>query len=121
MTSLPTPPTSDRWLLQITIQAARADDTRWREQLAALRSVSSYDPDTQTWSTFIGALNLTAVRTLQALFDAARSFGADIQLEAAPVPASWQGRARVRWPPSSRRRPTRAGHSANFPRTDQRA
>ncbi|GAX58902.1 hypothetical protein [Streptomyces olivochromogenes] len=91
MISLPTPHTSDRWLLQITIQAARADDTRWREQLAALRSVSSYDPDTQTWSTFIGALNLTAVRTLQALFDVARSFGADIQLEAAPAPASWQG------------------------------
>jgi hypothetical protein len=91
MTSLPTPNHGDRWLLHITIQAARADDSRWQEQLAVLRLVSSYDPTTQTWNTFIGALDLTSVHTLQTLFDAARSFGSEVQLEPAPFPPTWQG------------------------------
>ncbi|MFF8946732.1 hypothetical protein ACF1A5_31640 [Streptomyces sp. NPDC014864] len=91
MTSLPTLRPNDRWLLHLTIWAARADDTRWQEQLAALREVSAYDPATQTWSTFIGALDLASVHTLQTLFDAARSFGTGIQLEPAPVPATWPG------------------------------
>ncbi|MET8957481.1 hypothetical protein [Streptomyces sp. NPDC004533] len=91
MTSLATPYPSGRWLLQVTIRAACADDTRWHEQLAVLRSVSSYDPATQTWSTFIGVLDLASVHALQSLFDASRSFGTNIQLEPASVPATWQG------------------------------
>ncbi|MGW9024509.1 hypothetical protein ACWGQ5_09790 [Streptomyces sp. NPDC055722] len=91
MTSLPTPRPNDRWLLQVTIQAARADDSRWQEQLATLRSVSSYDPTPQTWSTCIGALDLASAYTLQTLFDAARSFGTEIHLEPTQVPATWRG------------------------------
>lgn len=40
MTLLPTSRPSEGWLLQVTIQAARADDTRWNEQRTALPSVS---------------------------------------------------------------------------------
>lgn len=89
MASLKTPGPS--WLLQVTIQSAPANDTRWNEQRAALRSVSSYYPDTQTWSTLIGALDLASIHTLQVLFDAARTFGTDVRLDAAPVPAWWTG------------------------------
>ncbi|RSN90112.1 hypothetical protein DMH26_28560 [Streptomyces sp. WAC 05379] len=91
MTVLPTPRPSDRWLLNITIQAAHADDTRWNQQLAVLRSVSTYEPGTQTWSTRIGVLDLTTLSTLQTLFDAARTFGTEIHIEPAPVPNGWPG------------------------------
>ncbi|WP_406257226.1 hypothetical protein [Streptomyces chartreusis] len=91
MTVLPNPHPSERWLLIITIQAAHADDTRWNEQLAVLRSVSTYEPGTQTWSTWIGVLDLTTLGTLQTLFDAARTFGTEISIEPTPVPAGWPG------------------------------
>ncbi|MEV6119464.1 hypothetical protein AB0M23_02875 [Streptomyces sp. NPDC052077] len=91
MTSLPTPRLNERWLLKVTIWSARADDTRWNEQRAALRTVSSYDSVTQTWSTQIGALDLTTLAKLQTLLDAARTFGTDIRLEPAPVPTWWTG------------------------------
>ncbi|MFE2579340.1 hypothetical protein [Streptomyces sp. NPDC059378] len=91
MTALPTPHPNECWLLEITIRAARADDTRWNQQCAALRAVSSYDPVTQTWGTRIGAFDLANLNTLQALFDAARAFGTDIRLQAAPVPSGWTG------------------------------
>ncbi|WP_393071663.1 hypothetical protein [Streptomyces sp. LN704] len=81
MTVLPTPRPNERWLLKITIWAERADDTRWNQQRAVLRSVSSYDSVTQTWSTSIGVLDLTTVDKLQTLFEAARTFGTDIRLE----------------------------------------
>ncbi|MGW2706550.1 hypothetical protein [Streptomyces sp. NPDC001340] len=91
MTLLPTSSPSEAWLLQVTIQAARADDTRWNEQRTALRSVSAYDSTTQTWSTRIGVLDPASVHTLQVLFDAARTFGTAIHLEPMPVPARWTG------------------------------
>ncbi|WP_158694519.1 hypothetical protein [Streptomyces canus] len=91
MTYLPTPHLNGRWLLKITIWAARADDTRWNQQCAVLRSVSSYDSVTQTWSTRIGVLDLTTVAKLQTLFDAAQTFGSEIRLEPAPVPTGWTG------------------------------
>ncbi|MFJ3310844.1 hypothetical protein ACIPSA_49515 [Streptomyces sp. NPDC086549] len=53
--------------------------------------MSSYDSTTHTWSTCIGALDLASVHKLQVLFDAARSFGTDIQLEPSPASAAWQG------------------------------
>lgn len=91
MTDLPTPHPNGRWLLKITIWAARADDTRWNQQCAVLRSVSSYDSATQTWSTRIGILDLTTVAKLQTLFDAAKTFGTDIRLEPTLVPTGWTG------------------------------
>ncbi|WP_369265179.1 hypothetical protein [Streptomyces sp. R35] len=90
MTSLSTPRPSDRWLLQVTIQSARADEVGWNEQRTVLRSVSSYDPVTQTWSTLIGVLDLASVHKLQALFDVVRTFGSAVWLEPVPVPAWWQ-------------------------------
>ncbi|MEU6775937.1 hypothetical protein [Streptomyces sp. NPDC046759] len=53
-----------------------------------LRHVSEYDPAIQTWNTFIGAFDVASIHTLQTLFDAARTFGSDVQLEPAPVPAT---------------------------------
>ncbi|MGV9350195.1 hypothetical protein ACWDSD_36595 [Streptomyces spiralis] len=91
MASLPTPRPGNRWLLQITIRAARAEESRWREQLAVLRPVSAYDSATQTRSIFVGSFDVASVQTLQTLCDAARSFGTDIQLQPAPVPAVWSG------------------------------
>ncbi|MER5387241.1 hypothetical protein ABT040_44680 [Streptomyces sp. NPDC002688] len=91
MTVLPTPHPNDRWLLKITIWAARADDAGWNQQRAVLRSVSSYDSATQTWSTRIGVLDLPTVGKLQTLFEAAKMFGTDIRLEPAPVPTWWTG------------------------------
>ncbi|MGY4928782.1 hypothetical protein [Streptomyces sp. 900105755] len=41
MTALPTPSPGERWLLEVTIQSAHADDTRWDQRRAALRSVAS--------------------------------------------------------------------------------
>ncbi|MFE5038660.1 hypothetical protein [Streptomyces sp. NPDC056683] len=84
MTALPTPSPGERWLLEVTIQSAHADDTRWDQQRAALRSVASYDGDTQIWTTWIGALNPPSVAKLQTLFDAARRYGTDVRLEHAP-------------------------------------
>ncbi|MGW2748358.1 hypothetical protein [Streptomyces sp. NPDC001450] len=91
MTLLPTSRPSEGWLLQATIQAARADDTRWNEQRTALRSVSLYNSATQTWCTRIGVLDLASAHKLQALFDAARTFGTAIHLEPVPVPVWWTG------------------------------
>ncbi|MFH8701876.1 hypothetical protein [Streptomyces chartreusis] len=91
MTVLPNSRPSEPWLLDITIQAAHADETRWNQQLAVLRSVSTYDPGTQTWSTRIGVLDLTTLSTLQTLFDVARTFGTEIHIEPVPVPNGWPG------------------------------
>ncbi|MFF1481676.1 hypothetical protein ACFVYD_29705 [Streptomyces sp. NPDC058301] len=91
MNSLPIPRPSDHWLLKVTIGAARTGDTYWSEQLAVLRSVASCNPASQTCCTLMGAVDLEGLRTLQALFDAARLFGTDIQLEPSPVSTAWQG------------------------------
>ncbi|MGY5060691.1 hypothetical protein ACWDFR_42625 [Streptomyces sp. 900105755] len=54
-----------------------------------MRSVASYDGDTQIWTTWIGALDLPSVAKLQTLFEAARRYGTDVRLEHAPAPAWW--------------------------------
>jgi hypothetical protein len=56
-----------------------------------LRSVASYDGDTQIWTTWIGTRNRPSVATLQTLFAAARRYGTDVRLEHAPAPAWWTG------------------------------
>ncbi|MET9817538.1 hypothetical protein [Streptomyces sp. NPDC006355] len=93
MTALPTPSASERWLLRATILSARADDTRWDQQRTLLRSVASYDSRSQTWTIWIGELDLTTVNKLQTLFDAARTFGTEIHIEPVPVPTGWTGPA----------------------------
>ncbi|MFE7440919.1 hypothetical protein ACFU7X_10705 [Streptomyces chartreusis] len=91
MTPLRAPRPTEGWLIEITIQAAHGDDKTWTQQLDVLRSVATYDRATQTWSTRIGALDARALGKLQALFDAARRFGTQIHIEAAPVPTGWAG------------------------------
>ena len=89
MTHLRAPRPTEGWLIEITIQAAHGDDTTWTQQLAVLRPVAAYDRATQTWTTRIGALDLTTLGKLQILFDAARQFGTEIHIEPAPVPTGW--------------------------------
>ncbi|MFD4605682.1 hypothetical protein ACFWPQ_47690 [Streptomyces sp. NPDC058464] len=52
---------------------------------------ASYDGGTRTWTTWSGALDLPNVARLQTLFDAACTYGTDVRLEHAPVPAGWTG------------------------------
>ncbi|MER5916516.1 hypothetical protein ABT124_40560 [Streptomyces sp. NPDC001982] len=91
MTSLPGPSDGDHWLLEITIETARADDANWQQQVATLRSIASYDPATKTWGTFIDALDPPSMIALNTLFEAARTFGTKVRLAPARVPAGWAG------------------------------
>ncbi|MFD9223521.1 hypothetical protein ACFWDI_26775 [Streptomyces sp. NPDC060064] len=88
-----TTPTSDSsdsaWLLQVTIASAPAGPAHWEQQLQLLRDVAGYDPVSRTWTTFLGSFDARALRTLQCLYDVARSFGTRVYLEPVTVPASW--------------------------------
>ncbi|WP_145969086.1 hypothetical protein [Streptomyces hyaluromycini] len=79
------------WVLEATIQTARAADAQWQEQLDRLRTIASYDPETQTWCARLGTLNLAGVQVLQVLFDTARVHGAEVFLTPVAVPAYWDG------------------------------
>lgn len=64
---------------------------QWQEQLARLRPIASYAPEARTWHARLGALDLAAVRVLQALFDAARVHGTAVRLTPVEVPPHWNG------------------------------
>ncbi|POX58086.1 hypothetical protein C3492_39630 [Streptomyces sp. Ru62] len=78
-------------MLEVVIRTAPAADPQWQEQLARLREVASYDPDTQTWQARLGALDLAGVQVMQTLFDAARIHGTEVCLTPVAVPAYWNG------------------------------
>ncbi|MFD8725273.1 hypothetical protein ACFV2H_46870 [Streptomyces sp. NPDC059629] len=88
----------DAWVLEATIQTARAADSQWQEQLDRLRTIASYDPETQTWCARLGALDLAGVQMLQTLFDVARVYGTEVCLTPVAVPAYWDGPAFTRGP-----------------------
>jgi hypothetical protein len=90
MTTSPNSP-DETWVLKATIRAARAGDHQWTEQLNSLRPIASYDDNTKTWHTHLGALNLAGLKVLQALFDAASAHGTEVRLEPVAVPSYWDG------------------------------
>ncbi|NUR01878.1 MAG: hypothetical protein HOY79_36715 [Streptomyces sp.] len=92
MTASPNFP-DNAWVLKATIRAAQTGDHQWKEQLNRLRPIASYDDDnTKTWHTHLGALDLAALKILQALFDAASAHGTEVHLE--PVAVIPTGTAR---------------------------
>ncbi|WP_331732156.1 hypothetical protein [Streptomyces sp. NBC_00989] len=86
------------WVLEATIRTAPAADHQWREQLDRLRPIASYDPETQTWRTRLGALDLAGVQTLQTLFDMASAHGTEVFLAPAAVPEHWEGPTFTEYP-----------------------
>ncbi|MFE0513183.1 hypothetical protein [Streptomyces sp. NPDC058964] len=80
-----------------------------------------FNPDTQTWSTFVGALHLASVHKLQTLFDAARTFGTEIRLDPVPMSADWQGPPFTadRWRLFLPLGPTGISRSATCPSTER--
>ncbi|MFI1700302.1 hypothetical protein ACH419_30570 [Streptomyces bobili] len=90
MTTSPNSPDAG-WVLEASVRAAPAADPRWNEQLDSVRSVAQYDGKTQTWCARLGVLDLAGLQKLQILFDAARTYGTEVRLAPAPVPAAWAG------------------------------
>lgn len=92
MTTSPNSPTgSARWVLQATITTGHADGSRWHKQLDTLRPIATYNPDTQMWRALIGALDREGLDALQALFDAAHMYGAEVRLAPVAAPSFWRG------------------------------
>ncbi|MEV5878527.1 hypothetical protein AB0L75_30750 [Streptomyces sp. NPDC052101] len=79
------------WVLEATIRTTQTSDPPSPEQLASLRTIALYDPQTRTWHARLGALDMVGLQTLQTLFDTARVYGTEVNLMPAPVPASWHG------------------------------
>ncbi|WP_426570289.1 hypothetical protein [Streptomyces canus] len=84
--------------MEATIRTAPAADPQWQEQLDRLRTIASYDPQTQTWHARLGALDLAGTQMLQTLFDAARVHGTEVRLAPVAVPAHWDGPVFMRGP-----------------------
>ncbi|MFC9848680.1 hypothetical protein ACFWFF_32605 [Streptomyces sp. NPDC060223] len=97
MTSSPNSPDS-AWVLEATVRTAPAADPQWREQLDRLRTIATYDPETQTWHARLGALDLAGMQMLQTLFGATRVHGTEVCLAAVAVPPYWGGPAFTRDP-----------------------
>ncbi|MFJ8752034.1 hypothetical protein ACIREO_22290 [Streptomyces sp. NPDC102441] len=90
MTPIPsTAPTG--WLLRISATSAPADPGNFEQQRQLLRSVAEFDPNTRIWTAYIGQLDMRALNVLQQLYDAARRFSTEIQLEPVAAPSTWQG------------------------------
>ncbi|AWN24837.1 hypothetical protein DKG71_00375 [Streptomyces sp. NEAU-S7GS2] len=92
MTSTTSPPATS-WLLRISATAAPANTSTFDQQVQLLRSVATYDPETRTWHTFIGALDARALEHLQCLYEAARKFGTTVALEPIVTPPTWTGQS----------------------------
>jgi hypothetical protein len=84
--------------LKAAIRTAPAADPQWQEQLARLRGIASYDPESQTWHACLGALDPAGVHVLRTLFDAARVHGTEVCLTPVAVSAHWDGPAFTKGP-----------------------
>ncbi|WP_369244410.1 hypothetical protein [Streptomyces sp. R41] len=90
MTSIPHS-NSARWLLEVTAAAAPADPTAFEEQRQLLRSVAAFHRASRTWCTYIGALDVRALKVLQRLYEAAQRFGTAVRVQVIAAPDTWNG------------------------------